>query len=544
MNMKKTLAGIASYALVGAVAAGIGGSLAYNKSETITAANTFAVGDVKIAQIEMERIEQDDQKNTADNLKAYENNKSLYPACGTIAWAGDDEGERIYQQWPAGGSSALFDADLLGNVQDKMVFVENTGSNPAYVRTVFAFEAGGMTADEMNNKLIHWNRNSTHWQWTDFSEDMSATIKGEKYYLRVATYLGNAGNDHSEHKDGILSPGETTRPSLLQVFLDENADNELCNSFNGSYDILVVSQAVQTEMNGLTGGDALDEAFGEISATNHPWMKTTFVDSAEELTAAIANGGEVVLTDDVVVPATMKIESGTSATLNLNGFDLSYAVDNNGKASAIINNAGTLEIEGEGTISFIAADPDMQEIPSYATNTISNTGTLTIGEGVTVVNESDGGASYAVDNHGTFTLNGGTLVGKRCALRIAKFNTPEVNFTMNGGTVTGATPAWIHLPGSKATDAPKITVVINDGVMQTTKETSADNDVMYTYSFGNSHANTSVTINGGQFLGGTVSIGSGYKGDAPVLTINGGTFEYDVLQWTDDTSTVIYTANK
>ena len=68
---------------------------------------------------------------------------------------------------------------------------------------------------------------------------------------------------------------------------------------------------------------------------------------------------------------------------------------------------------------------------------------------------------------------------------------------------------------------------------------------MYTYSFGNSHANTSITINNGEFLGGTVSIGSGYKGDAPTLTINGGTFDHDVLQWLENgTSNVLYQANK
>ena len=149
----------------------------------------------------------------------------------------------------------------------------------------------------------------------------------------------------------------------------------------------------------------------------------------------------------------------------------------------------------------------MNAIPSYATNTITNEGTLVIGEGVTITNDSDGGASYAVDNKGKMILNGGTLIGNRCALRIAKFNQDNVEFVMNSGLVKAATPAWIHLPGSSASAAPTITV----------------------------------TINGGEFLGGTLSIGSGNYGDVPALTINGGTFEYDVLQWTaDDTSVVVH----
>ena len=154
-----------------------------------------------------------------------------------------------------------------------------------------------------------------------------------------------------------------------------------------------------------------------------------------------------------------------------------------------------------------------------------------IGEGVVVTNGSDGGASYAVDvQSGSFVLDGGTLIGNRCALRIARYN-GDTKFVMNSGRVEAMTPAWIQLPGSDANTAPAITVEINGGTFQSTKATSADNDVLYTYSFGNSHANTVIVINGGEFLGGTVSIGSGYKGDVPALTINGGTFEYDVLQW-------------
>jgi len=265
---------------------------------------------------------------------------------------------------------------------------------------------------------------------------------------------------------------------------------------------------------------------------------------ADSLKTALENSPYIALNADVTVSETMNVAAGKDVILDLNGNDLSFAVSNSG-ASAIVNNKGNLEITGEGTISFVAENPDLGAIPAYATNTITNTGTLTIGEGVTVTNGSDGGASYAVDNHGVFYLNGGTLKGNRCALRVAKYNQDNVVFVMNGGRVEAKTPAWIQLPGSNASIAPKISVTINGGTMQSTNTSSADNNVMYTYSYGNSHANTSVTINGGEFLGGTVSIGSGYKGDAPTMTINGGTFEYDVLQWLEnDNYQVLLGSNK
>jgi len=264
-------------------------------------------------------------------------------------------------------------------------------------------------------------------------------------------------------------------------------------------------------------------------------------------TALDAASGEttIKLGDDITVTKTLEIADGKTITLDLNRHNIFSEVSNDGKAASIItvNRYGTLTITGIGKLSFKASDPDLQEIPSYATNTITCEGTLTIKKGVTVENYSDGGASYAVDAKGKFTLDGGTLIGDRCALRIAKYNQDNVQFTMESGLVQAKTPAWIQLPGSNANDVPTITVTINGGTFLSTNK-NPDADVMYTSSFGNSHANTAITINGGSFLGGTVSIGSGYKGDAPALTINDGTFDHDVLQWLEnDESKVLYQKN-
>jgi len=319
-------------------------------------------------------------------------------------------------------------------------------------------------------------------------------------------------------------------------------------TYNTVKDINIIVDQVTNSygVKDVNAGAVYGRTGGEVTASNNTEDNITIstaISGTASLAEALSKGENVALISDLVVSSTLTIAADKDVTIDLNGHDLSYAVSNSG-ASAIINNKGDLEITGEGTISFVAANPDMNTIPGYATNTITNTGSLTIGEGVTVTNGSDGGASYAVDNHGTFVLDGGTLIGNRCALRIAKYNQDNVSFVMNSGVVKAMTPAWIQLPGSNSADAPKISVTINGGTLQTTNASSKDNNVMYTYSYGNSHANTSITINGGQFLGGTVSIGSGYKGDVPALTISGGTFEYDVLQWlADDSSKVLYAEN-
>ncbi len=512
-KLKNVLLLALSFALVAVLA--IGGTVAY-LTDTDSTVNVMTVGNVKIQQIEQER---DAQGNLVDFTQA----KPALPAVyETEDWAAD--GVEV------NGTKYKVFADDMKNVIDKIVTVKNTGKSEAFVRTIVAIEAPDYDPED----LIHLNYNGTD---VTMSAPITAEINSSDYVIFTFTYKE------------ALAAGKESAPSLVQLFLDKKADNDFCAKFGETWDVLVLSQAVQAQ--GFDGAaTALDTAFGKVADKAAEWfggMKApALVSTADELKDALEAGGEVILTDDVTVTSTLNVAAGKDVTINLNGNDLSYAVSNTG-ASAIISNKGNLEITGSGTLSFVAENPDMQAIPSYATNTITNTGTgtLIIGKGVVVTNGSDGGASYAVDvQSGKFILDGGTLVGERCALRIARFNA-DAEFIMNDGLVKAATPAWIHLPGSNANDAPKISVVINGGTFQSTKTTSEDNDVLYTYSFGNSHANTSVTINGGEFLGGTVSIGSGYKGDVPSLTINGGTFEYDVLQWLEnDASKVLYAANK
>ena len=529
------------------------GTMAY-LSDTDEDINVMTLGNVQIEQHEMKRKEDIAYNATLKegDLVPFTDGIKLYPAfpvngAGTDYSAAMDREELL--EWgpyvhTGTAANGLWNNTKLVGAVDKMVFVENTGNSPAYFRTLIAYERpDGVTIGEAGNGAdIMINENGNDVVYNAIDDRYVGDIVVEDVQYTVYEYI---------YQDALL-PGEWSHPSLLQVVMTHNADNETMALLGETYEILALSQAVQVEnLEQLGAKGALDTAFGDVTTANAAlWfsgmeaLPVATASTADELAAALAEGGTVMLTDDITVPSTLNVAANEKVVLNLNGNDLSYAVENE-NASAIINNKGTLEIAGDGTISFVAVNPDLGTIPSYATNTITNTGTLTIGKGVTVTNGSQGGASYAVDNHGIFYLNGGTLKGDRCALRIAKYNQDNVVFEMNDGLVEAKTPAWIQLPGSNSADAPKISVTINGGTFRSTKESSADNNVLYTYSYGNSHANTVITINGGEFLGGTVSIGSGYKGDAPKLNINGGTFEYDVLQWlANDEFNVLFKANK
>ncbi len=428
-------------------------------------------------------------------------------------------------------------AELLPGVEiDKDVKIKNVGDNDAWVFYTYAVPAN--LAGAINVEL----------DANGFDKKENITEKNVPDGYTTVAYLYKEVLKAGEE---IAGPKSVTLSAKVDIDPDGNwnlVENGNATALNwntetdGAPKMYVAAYAIQAE-DFVDVKAAYNAYIGQWAQLNAEYDEAVLVATAEELSAALEAGESVALTADVELND-KSITIAEDAVLNLNGHTLSGKSTSETTSKLIEVKAGAeLEITGEGTISFVAENPDLGTIPSYATNTITNEGTLVIGEGVVVTNGSEGGASYAVDNKGKFTLNGGTLIGDRCALRVAKYNQDNVESVMNGGLVKAKTPAWIQLPGSSSADAPTITVTINDGIFQSTKETSTDNNVLYTYSYGNSHENTSITINGGMFLGGTVSIGSGYYGDAPALTINGGTFEYDVLQWLESGYKVLYSAS-
>lgn len=434
-----------------------------------------------------------------------------------------------------------------------------SGANDATIKNLTVNAAGERAINVIQNtkKVTIDNVTATA---ANYTVNVAGSAAGAQVFIQNsdltglnAVNIGAANVNVSINNTTITCNDNSDVESYDAISLNKDAVNSKVMVTGGN--IVVKGDSVAAGVTGDNASVTFDGTNGNTTIQYNSFIIVygnyfyTFTTLEAAIEKAIA-GETIQMTRDVTINKTVTIAKDKKIVLDMNGHKLSYAVDNDGKASAIFNNLGDLSIVNsaaqESVISFVASDPDLQAVPTYATNTITNEATLYIGKGVTVSNESDGGASYAVDDKGKFVLDGGTLTAKRCALRIAKYNQDDVQFTMNAGsTVKGATPAWVQLPSSNSAVAPKITVVINGGVMQSTNANPDAANVFYTYSYGNSHANTSITINGGEFLGGTVSIGSGYKGDVPSLTINGGTFDHDVVQWLEnDQYQVLYQANK
>lgn len=348
-KLKKVLLMCTAYVLVAALA--IGGTVAYLQ-DSDSDVNVMTLGNVSIEQHEYERaidangnyetIYAEERGENGYKLTDFTQAKPLYPAVGSVS--GWDSVKVCFEQLDGNKLGRMDVLDGINNVQDKFVFVENTGKTDAYVRTLIAYEVGSDT--DAFGDLIKTSAN-TFWKSTRVGV---IAIDGNNYHVVEYVYDGNQYPEGGEmvkaangkHPDGIVHPGEYTYCSLAQVYMASKATNEdveaIDGNKNGTYDILVVSQAVQAA--GFADAEtALDTAFGDITATNHPWadgVKTAVVEDADGLVEALENGKDVILTDDVKIdPAGMSNAYGTTGI--------------NVKNGQTIDGAGhTLDIKGAG----------------------------------------------------------------------------------------------------------------------------------------------------------------------------------------------------
>lgn len=219
--------------------------------------NTMTIGQAKIEQLEYQRGED-------GKLVEFVQDELLLPTTGYTSFVGD---KQYWAEVGAEGWNELF-GESLTNVKDKFVFVKNNGSVNVYYRTIIAIEAPEGTEIDGNSAIMgNFNGNQTYFDW-DFvkldngngdDEELTIEIEGSKYYVAVANYTKE------------LKPEEVSRPSLLQIYMRKEVTNNQIELFGDEVDILVFSQAVQAQ--GYSDyKTALNDAFGEISATNHPWL--------------------------------------------------------------------------------------------------------------------------------------------------------------------------------------------------------------------------------------------------------------------------------
>ncbi len=204
--MKKKITALCLCAAMLAIAI-VGASLAYF-TDTKDATNTFTVGNVKIELIEQQRGE--------NGLEPFEQNKHLYPIVGSAQGAKDEYGMPTAK-----------------NYVDKMVTIENTGSEAAYIRAYFAIPSAlddGYETFNAGKNVLHFNfgnkvegnvitsTEGVEWIWTHGSKwnYFETEIDGIKYNVYYADY----------HQ--AVEGGKTTEQFVQGVYLDKsfNFDGE------------------------------------------------------------------------------------------------------------------------------------------------------------------------------------------------------------------------------------------------------------------------------------------------------------------------------
>ena len=238
----------------------VGASLAYF-TDTDNETNTFTVGNVKIDLIEEER---DGNGGTKD----FTQDKKLYPIVGSA------QGEKDALGMPTAK-----------NYVDKMVTIENTGSEKAYIRAYFAIPSAlddGYETFNAGMNVLHFNfgnkvengvitsTEGVEWIWTHDGKwnYFETTIDGIKYNVYFADYYQ------------AVDAGATTEQLVQGVYLDKTFDikDGKCYAFgeevtlDDGWDWNNVSCpvfAVACQAEGFdSASDAITAAFG---ANYNPW---------------------------------------------------------------------------------------------------------------------------------------------------------------------------------------------------------------------------------------------------------------------------------
>lgn len=195
------------------------------------------------------------------------------------------------------------------------------------------------------------------------------------------------------------------------------------------------------------------------------------VNDATTLKTAVANGGEVTLGADIT--ASITIPKDKTVTLNLNGYKLT---NEDKKDTIYVEMGGTLIINGTGTVDNV----------SHGRAAIFNNGTVILNGGIYTrsaevgtgkdPNSDNGNSWYTICNHGIMTVN----------------------------------------PGVTVTNTGTFSSVFENGYYDYNGSNERSN-----YVSGTNHANPELTIYGGTFEGGKITIKNDNGGK---MTIKDGTF--------------------
>ena len=352
----------------------------------------------------------------------------------------------------------------------------------------------------------------------------------------------NMGADYSGGMFGWYFGDGTIKDSTIKnvEFTDGTTSNGAIGGYSTNKDANVSNVIIENVIN---NGVPLLEHVAQVN-------NVYYFSLADAIAAA--NGKTITLIDNVVLTDTLTIPAGVTVTLDLNGKTISME-DASGKAAAAIKNNGNLTITSSvegGKITFNSTTPSANN--GYASNTISNYGTITIAGGI-IENTTVGGACYALDNYAgsTATISGGKLTAAKTTVRIFNWTNGEAakaTLNITGGEIISEDGYGVNI---NAGNTPNVALNISGGTI-TTNDTDY-NLAVYVVNK-NSAENLTIKVEGGAFNGDFALNGvtsTTMKADAIVISggsldgvicygtpaygfVSGGTFKTDVSDYCVD----------
>ena len=166
-----------------------------------------------------------------------------------------------------------------------------------------------------------------------------------------------------------------------------------------------------------------------------PATTATEVATAAALQDAVANGGNIRLTDDIAITSTLVIGNGKSVTLDLQG----HVLQMTGSGGVIrVNADGQLTMEDTSSGASHKFDKS-SALWTLAADDATGENIVEITGGVITGGSNSaftGAGGIVIDKDGTFLMNGGNIVGfrdEKNAGGVYNIGT----FTMNGGSIRG-----------------------------------------------------------------------------------------------------------
>ena len=438
-------------------------------------------------------------------------------------------------------------ADLAAAKGKMLLTVFHADTNGELTLTDNTADKAGAVVVNVNDAKVY-SMFASESQYSDKSESGKITVNGGNYTtvgkIANAMFFTDANEVITVNGGNFHCDGATTTASNPWMF-NTLGNNELHVTVNGgTFNVDVnhqhrpfevkVPETLAVKANGDGTWTVVEaEAYitemlgGTVYEAGNYSHKVGYATIAEAIAAVNELGNKVSIAKDLELTEAVVVPADKTVVLDLNGKTVTMN-DASGANAVLLKNNGNLTImDGTeakaGKLSFKTTTPSAAN--AYASNTISNYGTLTIESGNVENLSVGGGACYALDNYAgsTATINGGKLTAEKTAVRIFNWTNGEeakATINMNGGEIYSKNGYGINVNSG---NAPFVALNIAGGTITTDY---ADYKLAVYVVNKNSAENLTINVTDGTFNGIFALNGvtaQTMKQDA--VAVSGGTFE-------------------